>query len=432
MQNEYKKTIKSMILANESLKEQILEDFRIEEEDNKIINIELFYLTFSLFSDYFKRLDIYDSWKELLGSHDYYIDGDRVISGGKEISFQLLEMTFIETLLKYREKRDKKIVNVTNFRKVKMSSESMTEEDNSEVEVLYNIGHGELIQFVNDGVVNDERDSKREEAIKVLSSYQIGNSECVKSYLYEIRDGFRNIVYDCIVSLYNRLKKGRKDKMFKSVIPLINESSKDSRQHSELAHLLLTMYPIQFYGKDKDCIDYSKLLIPNIEVDANHYRYDDVWEEFEKKYEEINKIIDNCMIFIRSRKVKESEKRRIRFKINQLEWEKRDLESKYMLDMIEKTDMREIIDEETDESYYSGSMLNKHILYNLEIALKNGHVDIINKKGRDVLVLYAIVDKQVDFILEIDSSKFLDIIDMDSILSSFGDGDYQKRMSGNE
>ena len=58
MQNTHKKTIKKMVIANDNLRYKILDNCEIDEENNNIINIELFFLTFTLFSDYFRIIEM--------------------------------------------------------------------------------------------------------------------------------------------------------------------------------------------------------------------------------------------------------------------------------------------------------------------------------------------------------------------------------------
>ena len=420
MQSKYSNTIEKLVLANESLKELYLNDFQLDEECNKAISIELFFLAFSIFEDYFKKIEVDEVWKNLFAKQDYYLEGDKIVSGNTEIPYDVIEMTFLETMLKYREKAHKKVLDISCFSNINSNYKKRIEMPIPEKKAQ--------IIFMDMDRVKDKICNSREKAIRSLFSYEVSNDINVKHYLDISKREFRRLAYDGIASLYNRLKKNRKEKLFNGNLPLVDEKHKENGYVEALTHLMVSCYPIQFYAKDKECIDYSSLLLPNIEANANHYRYDDVWEEFEEELERINKIINTCKIVIRNRKVKEPEKKRVRFRINQLEWKKRRLEEQYVKKMIDRTDMREVYDEETGEFYYTGRVLNKHILYNIEVALKNGHVDIVDKNGKYEFVFYAIVDKNVDFILTIDAGKLKDIFDSTNLVEAIEKKVHEKRM----
>ena len=354
---------------------------------------------------------------------DYYIQDNKIIIEGNEISFELLEMAFLETILKYREKKAGKIIKFEPIKK-----EENEEDVSQNMCTVSEINFSDVIQFESGRDIEQE-ENERNEAIRIMNTYKLDREGLAKSYLYDIRESFRDIACESIISLYNILENGRKNRMFKSNVPLIDENNRGNKSLIKFAYMLLSFYPIQFYAKEKEIIDYSSLLIPNITSDANYYRYDDTCEEFEKKFERINNIIDSCMIFVRSRRVRESEKRRVRFQINQLEWEKRELEAKYMEEMLSQTDMREVFNDDTEESFYTSRTLNKHILYNIENALRNGHVDIRTIHGKTSFVFYSVYGDDVDFILSIDSNKMIDVIDSENLMESLIIEDSQsKRM----
>ena len=97
---------------------------------------------------------------------------------------------------------------------------------------------------------------------------------------------------------------------------------------------------------------------------------------------------------------------------------------------VDCSDVTEVYDE-NGEPYYTGAMLNKHILYNLEIALRNGHVDVIKNNGREEMVFYAIVDGKVDFILKVGINKILNMFDTNNLIESIKTNGWSiKRTSG--
>ena len=167
--------------------------------------------------------------------------------------------------------------------------------------------------------------------------------------------------------------------------------------------------------KNRDIIDYSSLLIEGIDADFNLYTSDEAWKEFERKINKLNLEIDNYLIFIRNRKVPESAKLKVRNRIDQIKLEKKLLSEQYMHEIINQSDMKEIIElENREESFYSSSKLNKHILCDIENALKKGYIRI----DKDKVVFYGIKDDKVDFIINIYNNMIMDIFDTENVLNS--------------
>ena len=89
MQNKYKNTIKRMILANDNLRDKIINNYEIDNETKKIISIELFFLAFTIFLDFFEEIEISEEWKKIIKEQDYYIDK---VTGRLKIKFCLSDV----------------------------------------------------------------------------------------------------------------------------------------------------------------------------------------------------------------------------------------------------------------------------------------------------------------------------------------------------
>lgn len=403
MQNTHKKTIKKMVIANDNLRYKILDNCEIDEENNNIINIELFFLTFTLFSDYFRIIEMPEELKRIIKEQDYYIDGDKIISRDKEISFETVEKAFIDTLLMYKEKNQSKIIS---YDQVRCLSKKTPQESIIESET-------KIIQF-NSQKYLEKKENIHNEAIGILNSYKLDKDGKAISYLHEIKSAFRLVAYDSIVSLYYKLNIDRQDQAFKSYQSLLSNNS-IKKYYIKFIYMLLNFYPLQIYAKNRDIIDYSSLLIEGIDADFNLYASDETWKEFERKINKLNLEIDNYLIFIRNRKVPESAKLRVRNRIDQIKLEKKLLSEQYMHEIINQSDMKEIIElENREESFYSSSQLNKHILCDIENALKKGYIRI----DKDKVVFYGIKDDKVDFIINIYNNMIMDIFDTDNVLKS--------------
>ena len=403
MQNTHKKTIKKMVIANDNLRYKILDYSEIDEENNKIINIELFFLTFTLFSDYFRRIEMPEELKRIIKEQDYYIDGDKIISRDKVIPFETVEKAFIDTLLMYKEKNQSKIIS---YDQVRCLSKKTPQESINESET-------KIIQF-NPKNYLEKKENIHNEAITILNSYKLDKEGKAISYLHEIKSAFRLVVYDSIVSLYYKLNIDRQDQAFKSYQSLLSNNS-IKKYYIKFIYMLLNFYPLQIYAKNRDIVDYSYLLIEGIEADFNLYASDENWKEFERKINKLNLEIDNYLIFIRNRKVPESAKLKVRNRIDQIKQEKKLLSEQYMHEIINQSDMKEIIElENREESFYSSSQLNKHILCDIENALKKGYIRI----DKDKVVFYGIKDDKVDFIINIYNNMIMDIFDTDNVLKS--------------
>ena len=403
MQNNHKNTIKKMAIANEYLKNNILDNYPIDQEDNIIINIELFFLTFLLFSDCLKKETISNELKIIIEDQDYYINGDKLIAGDKVISFETVEKAFIDTLLMYKEKNQSKIISYDPVRYLskKTPQESIIE------------SRTKIIQF-NSKKYLEKKENIHNEAIGILNSYKLDKDGKAISYLQEIKSAFRLVAYDSIVSLYYKLNIDRQDQAFKSYQSLLSNNS-IKKYYIKFIYMLLNFYPLQIYAKNKDIIDYSSLLIEGIDADFNLYRSDETWKEFERKINKLNLEIENYLIFIRNRKVPESAKLKVRNRIEQIKLEKKLLSEQFMHEIINKSDMKEIIElENREESFYSSSQLNKHILCDIENALKKGYIRI----DKDKVVCYGIKDDKVDFIINIYNNMIMDIFDIDNVLNS--------------
>ena len=331
MQNTHKKTIKKMVIANDNLRYKILDYSEIDEENNKIINIELFFLTFTLFSDYFRRIEMPEELKRIIKEQDYYIDGEKIISRDKEISFETVEKAFIDTLLMYKEKNQSKIISYdqVRFLSKKTPQESIVESETK------------IIQF-NSKKYLEKKENIHNEAITILNSYKLDKDGKAISYLHEIKRAFRLVAYDSIVSLYYKLNIDRQDQAFKSYQSLLSNNS-IKKYYIKFIYMLLNFYPLQIYAKNRDIVDYSYLLIEGIEADFNLYASDENWKEFERKINKLNLEIDNYLIFIRNRKVPESAKLKVRNRIDQIKQEKKLLSEQYMHEIINQSDMKEII-----------------------------------------------------------------------------------------
>ena len=403
MQNTHKKTIKKMVIANDNLRYKILDYSEIDEENNKIINIELFFLTFTLFSDYFRRIEMPEELKRIIKEQDYYIDGDKIISRDKVISFETVEKAFIDTLLMYKEKNQSKIISYdqVRFLSKKTPQESIVESETK------------IIQF-NSKKYLEKKENMHNEAIGILNSYKLDKDGKAISYLHEIKSAFRLVAYDSIVSLYYKLNIDHQDQAFKSYQSLLSNNS-IKKYYIKFIYMLLNFYPLQIYAKNRDIVDYSYLLIEGIDADFNLYASDETWKEFERKINKLNLEIDNYLIFIRNRKVPESAKLRVRNRIDQIKLEKKLLSEQYMHEIINQSDMKEIIElENREESFYSSSQLNKHILCDIENALKKGYIRI----DKDKVVFYGIKDDKVDFIINIYNNMIMDIFDTENVLNS--------------
>lgn len=403
MQNNHKNTIKKMVIANEYLKNNILDNYPIDQEDNIIINIELFFLTFTLFSDCFRRIEMSEELKRIIEDQDYYIDGDKIILRDKVISFESLEKAFIETLLKYNEIKSSKIISYdpTRFFSKKTPQEAIT-------------GQETKIMPFNSKNYLEKKKNFQNEAIGILNSYKLDKDGKAISYLHEIKSNFRLVAYDSIVSLYYKLNIDRQDQAFKSYQSLLSNNS-IKKYYIKFIYMLLNIYPLQIYAKNRDIIDYSSLLIEGIDADFNLYTSDEAWKEFERKINKLNLEIDNYLIFIRNRKVPESAKLKVRNRIDQIKLEKKLLSEQYMHEIINQSDMKEIIElDNREESVYSSSQLNKHILCDIENALKKGYIRI----DKDKVVFYGIKDDKVDFIINIYNNMIMDIFDIDNVLKS--------------
>jgi len=396
MQNEYSNSIRNMIFSNEYLKSMLLEGERIDEYSSKMVNLELFFLAFKIFEDEFKELDIYDYWKELLIKQDYIINGDKILFGNREISFQLIEIMFINLMIKFRNKRSNKIVDITQFIKYEEKEE---EQDSA------------IVSF------EKKEDNSIEEVRANLDKYIVDKSKNTNDFLNDISSNFKLLVYDSIINVYNKLKEYRTDRMFKTNISLIGE---DNKFLDELAIFLLSMYPIGYYGKDKQLISYDYLEMPDIMVDPNHFKFDSAWENLTNRLEIINKKIE-LLTDVKNRTRNILEKNRYGIKIAILEREK-----KRVLDqIIDIGEVQENIQYDGDyiEASYSGELLNRHIIYNLNIAINKGYVDFRkNVQGKEEMVFYSINGSEVDFIMHIEVDKLYMAIDNMDLVNSFKNG----------
>ena len=412
MNNYYENTIKKMIYSNEELEKLLFEDESISLSKNKIINIELFFLTFNLFKEYLDKTDIDVKWKNMIKEEDYIIKGDRIFIGDEEISYQLLEIAFINTLFEYKKEKDAKIIKLPVIK----SEKELPKYDSFEIiDLFYEKDDKVQTVFTSDQFTEEIYE---EDAIKQLNSYTIEDCDSIAYYLNSIKSNFRNIAFDSILNTYNLLKKYRKNVLFKNDLSLINDNSTNDIFYKDLIIFLLRLYPIQFYSKDKIEMKYENLELPNVEVDANHYRYDDEWTRVNEEYETINQRIEYLTKYKKSFKsMSPRDYKKLPFVISTLEMKRTKLLEKLLdLSLIREHEIVE--DDECLETYYSGELYNKHILYNLEVALNNGHVDIRKKYGKDVIIFYAIVDEEVDYILEVEIDKIKDVIDNMCLIDS--------------
>ena len=377
--------MKDLIYINDSLREFIMHDCEMEEDECFYANVELFFLTFALFSDDLENINLNDSVRELIETQKYYIDGDKIILGDKEIAFGVLE--------------------------------------------LLDTGFGQLIKFDINNVEEEER-LAREEAIRKLYEYKASGYEEVDTYLYEIEHSFKDTAYEGIAILYNKLRELRDDNIFKGDIPLLSAADVNLSYYRKFAYMLMSCYPIQIFKPARECLEYLDLRFPNIQADANYYRYDDEWEEYEKKRNRVLADIGVCNFFLRCRRASKTEKDKARKRGEFLIRKKELLDLQCFNHSVDCSDVTEVYDE-NGEPYYTGAMLNKHILYNLEIALRNGHVDVIKNNGREEMVFYAIVDGQVDFILKVGINKILNMFDTNNLIESIKTNGWSiKRTSG--
>ena len=391
----YKNTIRKMISSNQEIESLLYEDSSISRNGNKVANIELFFLTFKLFKEELNKIEILDKWKNLLNNGDYYIKGDKIYFDDQEVSFHLLEIVFIKILEQYKKNNKPKIIQ--------MPIKDNKEETTNNIE----IDKEDKIISLRDNITN--ADDYIEEAQKQIYSYKIDDS--ITYYLSNIRNNFKDIAFDSILLLYNKLKRYRKDEMFKDNIPHINEENINDNCYKDIIKFLLDFYAIQYYSKDKINMDYENMEMSNIEVDANHYRYDDEWTRLNDEYEELNQRINHLNTYKnRFRFMSPRDYKKLPFIIATLEMKRSQvLEELLELSFVRETEL--VSDDEYFDSYYSGELYNKHILYNLEVALNNGHIDLIKKHNKDMMVFYAIVDNEVDYILEVELDKIKDVID---------------------
>lgn len=390
MQMDYNNSIRNMIFSNENLKDMLFNNSEIDDYSNKIVNLELFFLAFKIFEDDFKKLDIYDSWKELFIKQDYIIDGDKILFGDKEISYQLIEITFINLMIEYRNKIKGKIIEFPSMKKTINKEYMLSNEDN-------------LISFGNIEDTDDEVRSK-------LDKYIVDKSEDTKKFLDSTSVYFKNMVYDGIINVYNRLKENRTNRMFKTNLLQISE---DNKYLNDLMMFLLNLYPIHYYAKDKVFIRYDYIKMHHILVDPNHFKFDDAWEMLTNRLDILSKKIDlltNAKSISRGRN-----KRKYQFLLNNAI-----MDRERVLEQI--LDISEVSEEEefNGDSFYSGELLNKHIIYNLELAINKGYVDFRkNKQDKDELVLYAINGNEVDFIMHIELDKLYMAIDDMNVIDLF-------------
>ena len=226
------------------------------------------------------------------------------------------------------------------------------------------------------------------------------------------------------------MRELRDDNIFKGDIPLLSAADVNLSYYRKFAYMLMSCYPIQIFKPARECLEYLDLRFPNIQADANYYRYDDEWEEYEKKRNRVLADIGVCNFFLRCRRASKTEKDKARKRGEFLIRKKELLDLQCFNHSVDCSDVTEVYDE-NGEPYYTGAMLNKHILYNLEIALRNGHVDVIKNNGREEMVFYAIVDGQVDFILKVGINKILNMFDTNNLIESIKTNGWSiKRTSG--
>ena len=103
------------------------------------------------------------------------------------------------------------------------------------------------------------------------------------THIYEIEHSFKDTAYEGIAILYNKLRKLRDDNIFKEDVTLLNAADVNLSYYRKFAYMLMSCYPIQIFKPARQCLEYLDLRFPNIQADANYYRYDDEWEEYEKK-----------------------------------------------------------------------------------------------------------------------------------------------------
>ena len=390
---DYNNSIRNMIFSNENLKDMLLSNGDIDDYSNKIVNLELFFLAFKIFEDEFIKLDIYDSWKELFIKQDYIIDGDKILFGDKEISYQLIEITFINLMVEYRKKNKGKLIS---FPKIN-NNVSISDIPNNEDNIVY-------FKEVED--TDDEVRTK-------LDKYIVDKSDETVVFLKSISESFKNMVYDGIINVYNRLKENRSNRMFKTNLLQISD---DNKHLNDLIIFLLSLYPIHYYAKDKVFIRYDYIKMHHILVDPNHFKYDDAWEMLTNRLDIISKKID-LLTNIKSM-VKGRDKRKYQFLLNNAIMDR----ERVLEQILDISEVSEEIECNGDYmmSFYSGELLNKHIIYNLELAINKGYVDIRkNKQGKDEVVFYAINGNEVDFIMHIELDKLYTAIDDMDILNLF-------------
>ena len=265
--NNYIETAKDMIISNYNIEGMLYNDMPITNKENRIINIELFFLTFKLFKKYLMKTNLYSYIKDLINTNDYYIKDNILYINNREVSFRLLEIAFIKTLTEYKRQKDRKIVYISG--KV----------NNTKVIEINNRSNNKIVSLFNEPMY----DYNEQAAITELNRGKIVDAKNVEIYLRGITGETREFLYDAILNIYNCLKTKREDNILKANITNINENSSNNKLNKDFIIFLLNLYPIQYYAKDKIRINYSKINLPNITVDTNHYRYDDSWDTLKIK-----------------------------------------------------------------------------------------------------------------------------------------------------
>lgn len=400
MQKEYRETVEDLVLANDHLIYCLNNECCLNDYYFQVLKIEMFALAFTIFSDCLGDIRIDDELFDSFVKHEYYFENGNIMIKGKKISVEKLEIIFVNILNSYRSMRTAKVFNYADYSRVKIENNKSS-----------NFGTNGCKIF---GFKSYERTKPLGmDEIKIanaMNNHKLDKEGYTKEYFNSLRYPFKDLAYDTIVYYYNTIKGCEE-------VPLFQRSSNKLKTIKGFGYMLLNLYPLTFYAKGKDVIDYGALNICHVFADIANFRYDDEWVSFNEELKTIADNIEACKVFLRSRKVKKS----VKWSVYQ-QMEKQEKNRKRLIDERCKKFMMcgDTIEFDLDNNcFYTGNTWNKHVLYNLELALKSGFVDVSEieeKEGK--IKLYGVVGDDIDFILEIDRYFMAEVFNIDNMLDS--------------
>lgn len=401
---EFRNTVEQMLLTNDSLYYYLSNKYESVDFKKKIINIELFFLTFNLFYDCFRQVDFTIEWREAIYKNNYYIKDDKIFINESECSYDLLEFAFRKTLEIYSNCRIKRVIEFDKDREVKRRKlkENISDED-------------KVLMF-------DREEYLSRKIVEKNNAYRF--DQTTKNMLTYNKSSFREAAYNGIVSIYNRLLNN--NNVFKE-LPLI-EKKCSNKMITNFGYMLLIFYPVIFYDRDKDFIDYNKLLICNLYAEPFRFRFSRKWQEYNKQMKKYDDCIKNCDIVINNKKVSADEKARAKRTKKEFLREKKEFDIKEGTIFLSNVEVREVcVDNDETKSVYAGYDWNKHLVYHLANALRHGCVDVSSINSNfGYLKLYSYIGKDLDYAIEISNSGMCNIFIIDNLIDSLKSCDYSK------